>query len=88
MSTQKAVTDFFRRNRFEATILIAISKKHHLQTQVVFFNIWGTRRKILQTAYMADEIMAPGNARQCFHGQQAEAEHNDEEQRIKAELLR
>lgn len=35
------------------------SKKHHLQTQVVFFNIWGTRRKILQTAYMADEIMAP-----------------------------
>ena len=36
-----------------------ISKKHHLQTQVVFLNIWQTRRKILQTAYMADEIMAP-----------------------------
>ena len=50
--------------------------------------MWGTRETFLQTAYMADEIMAPGNTRQCFHGQQAEAEHNDEEQRIKAELLR
>mgnify|MGYP004656715191 FL=1 len=50
--------------------------------------MWGTRGTFLQTAYMADEIMPPGNARQCFHSQQAEAEHNDEEQRIKTELLR
>lgn len=53
------------------------------------FTIYGEQEEnFLQTAYMTDEIMAPGNARQCFHGQQAEAEHNDEEQRIKAELLR
>ena len=63
-------------------------QKQHLQTQVVFYHMWGTRGTFLQTAYMADEIMAPGNTCQCFHGQQAEAEHNDEEQRIKAELLR
>ena len=50
--------------------------------------MWGTRGTFLQTAYMADEIMAPGNTRQCVHSQQAEAEHNDEEQRIEAELLR
>ena len=49
---------------------------------------WEQEENFLQTAYMADEIMAPGNTCQCFHGQQAEAEHNDEEQRIKAELLR
>ena len=67
---------------------LSYKQKHHLQTQVVFYNMWGTRGTFLQTAYMADEIMAPRNARQCFHGQQAEAEHNDEEQRIKAELLR
>lgn len=38
-------------------------QKHHLQTQVVFYNMWGTRGTFLQTAYMADEIMPPGNAR-------------------------
>lgn len=88
MSTQKAVTDFFRRNRFEATILIAISKNTTCKRKWCF-TIYGEQEEnFLQTAYMADEIMAPGNTRQCFHGQQAEAEHNDEEQRIKAELLR
>lgn len=57
--------------------------------QVGVLQYMGNKKKIfLQTAYMADEIMAPGNTCQCFHGQQAEAEHNDEEQRIKAELLR
>ena len=57
--------------------------------QVGGFTIYGEQEEnLLQTAYMADEIMAPGNTRKCFHGQQAEAEHNDEEQWIKAELLR
>ena len=45
MSTQKAVTDFFRRNRFEATILIAISKTPARKCRWGFYNIWGTRRK-------------------------------------------
>lgn len=53
------------------------------------FAIYGEQEEnFLQTADMPNEIMPPGNTRQCFHSQQAEAEHNDEEQRIKAELLR
>ena len=83
MSTQKAVTDFFRRNRFEATILIAISKTPPANASGVLQYMGEQEENFLQTADMPNEIMPPGNARQCFHGQQAEAEHNDEEQRIK-----
>ena len=87
MSTQESFIDFFRHDRFETIILI--DDKTPTCKRKWCFTIYGEQEEnFLQTAYMADEIMAPGNARQCFHGQQAEAKHNDEEQRIKAELLR
>ena len=87
MLYQQAFSEFFRHDRFEARILI--DDKNTTCKRKWCFSIYGEQEEnFLQTAYMADEIMAPGNTRQCFHGQQAEAEHNDEEQRIKAELLR
>ena len=37
---------------------------------------------------MADKVVTPGNTRQNFHGQEAEAEHNNEQQWIKEHLPR
>lgn len=62
MSTQEAFIDFFRYDRFETIILID-DKTPPANAGGGFVIYVEQEENFLQTAYMADEIMAPGNAR-------------------------